>query len=209
MKKLLIIIGVLFNISSVANTDSSSSISFPWHANIGIGYANYQGLTYNTTGTQRIAVSRDFIKHKKIIFGAEIGLQTSLDSRLDLNDEQTELLGGTAVQVVIQPFGDLLVTATRDIEQIPKSAVYTKIGIAYRQMHFDRGTLSSKNQINPEVQVGISYAISQRASISLGYQGIYANTIKLHTQGNAPDGTGYVSSIPSQNGALLIFTVNA
>ena len=202
--------GLLSSVASMTGTMESEPLSpLPWHFNAGIGYVSYQGVLDSSTGLQRLAIARDVAQYEGVALGFEVGVQTGLDARLSLDSNQQDLLGGPAVQVNIRPFADFLVTAMRDICPIPNVAGFVKAGVAYRQMNFDRATLGSKTQISPEFQAGFSLFLSDKARVALGYQGIYTNTIKLRLNGVVPDATGYANSIPSQNGALLTFTMNA
>ena len=45
--------------------------------------------------------------------------------------------------------------------------VFAKAGMAYRQMHFDSNIIHRKVQISPEVQIGVSHALSPQATIGL------------------------------------------
>ena len=202
----------------------------PWHFNASLGYVNYEGLVNDNVALQRISGARDLFNVQDVTFGIELGVQTGVTSRFRTTQTQLDVLGGSAIQGTINPFFDVLGTvmvpmkltswvrehASNAHEMTPIMAVienmnmFSKVGMAYRQMYFDRHTMNPKAQINPEVQVGLSKSLSPHASIAFAYQGIYAGHAGFSVRGANPSlAAGFVQSIPTQNAGLLIFGWNA
>lgn len=119
-----------------------------------------------------------------------------------------DALGGLPIQTTVKPILDLLATLKSNSFGTTPIFAQFKGGIAYRRWQFnDRDSINDKSQIAGEVQAGLGYAISERARLSLSYQGIFGSTPEFRFD---PDSaTGRVSNIPIQNGVLfgLTFTV--
>lgn len=210
-------------------TEPASSPESPWGFSIAMGYVNYENMVDPNTTVQRLAVTRDLLTFDVLNVGLEIGAQTGLASRLLTTANNLDALGGPAVQTVIKPFFDVLGTISAPVRvgssvknTIPvknthiastveyitqgftRLDVFAKIGMAYRQMHFDRDTINPRVRISPELQVGLNTFVSEKVSIALAYQGIYASDATLTTNGSGLYATGAVKSIPTQNGGLVI-----
>ncbi len=223
MKKVIIATALLGSMSAMAGTMGPPPPKpLPWHFHAGIGYVNYNDMVDPNTTVLRIAGERDVFSFQDATFGIEVGAQTGLSSRLSVNETQIEAFGGPAIQATIKPFFDVLGTVmvpfnlpvmdtdAMSMNVLPETAaVFAKVGMAYRQLHFDRGTIDGQSKINAEVQAGLSMPISRQASISLAYQGVYGGGTTLTVNGTPPDATGRINSIPTQNGGLLMFTWNA
>ena len=81
-----------------------------------------------------------------------------------------------------------------------------KLGAAYRRMDVvNRETVNNKSQFAGEVQVGLGMPITDVATLSLLYQGIYGADVNF--QANAAAGTGLIGNIPVQSGVLLSLNV--
>lgn len=155
----------------------------------------------------RLFLARQIAQKNALNLGIEFGVQTGNDGRLSMNAAQNFDLGNVAVQTFIKPMADILLTAEKPLSQFSGDMrVFTKAGIAYRQMHFDRDTINSLRKINPELQLGVSKNISADVMLNIAYQGIYSGNIDLST--NNPTnvqgaGTGNVKNIPTQHGILF------
>jgi hypothetical protein len=229
MKKLIIIMALISSMGATAGSMAPPD-SLPWHFNASLGYVNYEGLVNDNVALQRISGARDLFNIKDITFGIELGVQTGVTSRFRTTQAELDALNGSAIQGTINPFFDVLGTVmmpmklssllqehTRDAHAmtqvkavIDNMNLFTKVGMAYRQMYFDRHTMNPKAEINPEVQVGVSKSLSPQASIAFAYQGIYARGTGLIVNGTNPlMARGSVRSIPTQNAGLIIFGWNA
>ncbi len=212
MKKLIMSIMLLGCMSALAGQVGDDPEAFPWHFFATLGYVNYDDMVDKNVAIERIAGSRDLFYHQAAVFGIEVGVQTGLNSRLLMTGEQRDILGGGPVQAVISTFFDVLGTARTpiDLAFTKHTDAFVKAGMAYRQMHFDRDTINPKVEINPEVQLGVSKSLSPSSSIAIAYQGIYSHGVGLTVSRTSPfGGTGAVKGIPTQNGGLLIFALNA
>jgi hypothetical protein len=76
------------------------------------------------------------------------------------------------------------------------------MGNAYRRLQVnDRITFNDISEVAFELQAGLGMQISDRASLSLNYQGIFNGNTTYNI--NATSFTGHISNIPVQNGILL------
>jgi hypothetical protein len=214
VKKLIVMLLLLGSMHALAGTMGEKK-SLPWHFNATLGYVNYSDMVDANVAIQRIAGARDLFAYRNTTLGIEIGVQTGLSSRLWASQAELDVLGTSATEMVINPFFDVLGTVSVPLDLssvivIDDLSIFSKIGMAYRQMHFDNNMIHRKVQISPEVQAGLTQSLSPHASISIAYQGIYAGKSRLTINRTNPSAiTGAVSSIPSQNGGLVIFAWNA
>ena len=97
---------------------------------------------------------------------------------------------------------DLLATASwQPVESIPVFGLI-KPGIAYRHIQInDRVTFNDLSEVAFELQAGLGMHISDRATLSLNYQGVFSGNTTYTL--NTTTFTGHVSNIPAQNSLLL------
>lgn len=154
------------------------------------------------TALERFAIARELGAYNTARFGAEIGVQNGNTARLSIPQVTLDEIGGMPLQVTIKPMLDLLATASwQPVESIPIFGL-VKTGIAYRRLQVnDRVTFNDLSEVAFELQAGIGMRISNRASISLNYQGIFAGNTTYTI--NTTAFTGHISNIPVQNGLLL------
>ncbi|MFI4919690.1 MAG: hypothetical protein ACHP65_09065 [Legionellales bacterium] len=153
------------------------------------------------TAFGRFAVAREFGVYSGLHFGAEVGVQSGNTFRLNIAQEAIDPLGGILPQASIKPMLDLLASATYQPDSVPAFGLI-KLGVAYRRMQInDRVTFNDLSQAAFEVQAGIGMHLSDRANLSLNYQGVF-NGSTTYTI-NTTQFTGKVSNIPSLNGLLL------
>ena len=216
---MIAVVGCALSLNVMAGTMGSSVTEAyrPWSVIGSIGYTWYKDL-YNggssadssaqasigdgQTALGRFAIARDLISFKKVRFGAEIGVQNGNTARLAIPQVTLDEIGGPSPQVTIKPMLDLLAVASwQPVESVPVFGII-KPGIAYRRLQVnDRVTFNDISAVAFELQAGVGMYISDRASLTLNYQGIFENnttyTVKTTTY------TGYISNIPAQNGLLL------
>ena len=150
----------------------------------------------------RFAIARDFGAYKTVRFGAELGVQNGNTVRLGYSEEQLDLLGGMPVQATMKPMLDLLATAAwQPMESVPAFGL-VKAGIAYRRLQInDRTSVNDVSEVAFEIQAGLGMHISDRANLSLNYQGVFNGSTSYAV--HPIPGTGHISNIPNQNGLLL------
>ncbi len=143
--------------------------------------------------------------YKTIRFGVEVGVQNGNTARLAIPQVTLDAIGGLPPQVTIKPMLDLLATASwQPVESIPVFGLI-KPGIAYRRMQVnDRVTFNDLSELAFELQAGLGMHISDKASLSLNYQGVF-NGNTTYTI-NTTTFTGHISNVPVQNGILLSFS---
>lgn len=221
LKLKLIAAGCAFALSSVATAGSMGSLAsadeHPWSIIGSLGYTWYDGA-YNGDSTidvdaqpsvgdgqtplGRFAVARELYAYKKFVFGGEIGVQSGNNFRLPISQDTLDEIGGVMVQATIKPMLDLLATATW--QPLENRLVFgvVKLGVAYRRMSInDRVTFNDLSQAAFEVQAGLGVPLSDRAAISLNYQGLFDGATNYTV--NTTTSIGSVSNIPMQNGLLL------
>ena len=134
--------------------------------------------------------------------GAEIAIQNGNTARLSIPQDTIDTVGGILPQVTIKPVLDFLATATwQPTEYLPVFTV-VKPGFAYRRLQVnDRVTFNDLSQIAFEIQAGFGIVLSEKATLSVNYQGIFDGSTTYTVNDTAF--TGHISNIPSQNGLLF------
>lgn len=216
IKAIFIATGCALSVNVLAGTMGAAmpEASRPWSVIGSLGYTGYQHA-YNgipigqaaigdgQTAVGRFAIARAFSSLKNVHIGAEAGVQNGNTMRIGMSQESMAELGALLpVQTTVKPMLDLLATATfNPLSSMPVFAV-VKSGIAYRRMQInDRVTFNDLSEVAFEVQAGLGMNISDRASLSLNYQGIFNGTTRYTI--NTTELTGHISNIPNQNGVLL------
>ncbi len=80
-------------------------------------------------------------------------------------------------------------------------SAYIKGGAMVRHISHDRSTINDLRQANLEFQAGLSRNLSSTLSMSMGYQGVFSNGLKLQTL--SVTNTGTIKNIPSQHGVFV------
>ncbi|HHT0593743.1 TPA: hypothetical protein ACTXXA_001648 [Legionella anisa] len=181
----------------------------PWSVTGSLGYTVYEDMYRDDGQTTlgRFAIGRDVYTSSPIALGLEVGVQSGNTMRYFPSQEAIDALGGLPIQTTVKPMLDLLATLKTDTFGVSPIFAQIKGGISYRRWQFnDRNSINDKSQIAGEVQAGLGYFISERANLSLFYQGIFGSTPDFRF--SADNATGRVSNIPLQNGGLLGLTVS-
>lgn len=183
------------------------SLGYTWYNNFYHGGSEADPLAQaaigdGQTALGRFAIARDLGSFKAVRFGVEIGVQNGNTARLAIPQVTLNEIGGLPPQVTIKPILDLLATAScQPVESIPVFGLI-KPGIAYRRMQVnDRVTFNDLSEVAFELQAGLGTHISNRANLSLNYQGVFEK--KTTYTINSTTFTGHTSNIPMQNGLLL------
>ncbi|ETO93296.1 hypothetical protein [Legionella oakridgensis] len=180
----------------------------PWSVTGSLGYTVYEDMyrSDGQTAVGRFAIGHEIYTSHFLQWGFEIGVQNGNTMRYFPSQAAIDALGGLPIQTTVKPMLDLLATVkTASFGTTPVFGVL-KGGIAYRHWQFnDRDSINDKSLIAGELQAGLGYAISERTSLSLSYQGIYGGNPDFRY--NADNAIARVSNIPMQNGVLLGLTV--
>lgn len=178
------------------------SLGYTWYQKAYHGWFDAQtAIDDGQTPLGRFAIAKDFGIFKTISVGAEAGVQNGNTMRLDINQFQLNELGGLPVQTTVKPMLDLLATASYQPINMPAFGL-VKAGIAYRRLQInDRVTFNDLSEVAFEVQAGLGMHLSDRASLSLNYQGIFNGNTRYII--NTTQFIGHISNIPNQNGILL------
>jgi len=215
----ILLAGCVLSFSAMAGTMGTplSEEYRPWSVIGSLGYTWYNNF-YNTASTTnpstqaaigdgqtplgRFAISRDLGSFKTARFGVEIGVQNGNTARLAISQATLDDIGGIAPHVTVKPMLDLLAIASwQPVARIPLLGII-KPGIAYRHMQVnDRFTFNDLSEVAFELQAGLGVRISDRASLSLNYQGVFDRNTTYTI--NTTTFTGHTSNIPAQNGLLL------
>ncbi|OYV54384.1 MAG: hypothetical protein B7X00_01405 [Legionella sp. 21-45-4] len=222
MKMSVLAASVAVALNATAGTMGAVEEAHPWSVLGSLGYTwfndAYSGgaladptaqtaIGDGQTVVGRFAIARDvyaydFEGFKTVHFGLELGVQNGNTIRLGIPQANLDIVGGLPVQSTIKPMMDLLGTLTlQPMDEYPAFGV-VKLGVAYRRMQInDRVTFNDLSEAAFEVQGGLGYKISDRADLSLSYQGIFNGSTNYTI--NSTTFTGHVSNIPNQNGLLL------
>lgn len=182
--------------------------SHPWSITAGLGYTVYEDMYRNDgqTALGRFGIAREIGKSPVLTWGLELGVQTGNVMQYYPSQEAIDALGGLPIQTTVKPMLDLLATAKSGYFSTIPAFAQMKAGIAYRQWQFnDRDSINNLSQIAAELQAGLGYALNDKTSLGLFYQGIFGANPDF--QFNADTATGQVSNISVQNGVLLTFTM--
>ncbi len=197
---------VFANISTINNFFIAKQW-LPLHLSVGVygGYGASSGA-YQQDGqaTQgRLAFGLSTPQNNNLSLGAEAGVQSGNTMRLYASPALITTAGGLPIQSTLKPFVDFLLTARGKI--LPNAPLYAMLkgGIAYRQLTLDDRTSSQDGlrQVNGEFQAGLAYSLTDRATVTAFYQGIYAGNnagLNLDSAGNVT-----ISRIPTQQAGFL------
>lgn len=218
-KGMIAIAGCVLSFSAIAGTMGAplTDGDRPWSVVGSLGYIWYDnfysgGPTADAsaqaaigdgqTAIGRFAIARDLGVFKAVHFGVEAGIQSGNTARLGIPQVTLDEIGGLSPQVTVKPMLDLLATAAwQPVESLPIFGLI-KPGIAYRRLQVnDRATFNDLSEVAFELQAGLGAHISDRASLSLNYQGIFEGNTTYTI--NTTTFTGHISNIPVQNGLLL------
>lgn len=178
------------------------SLGYTWYQSAYNGSSTARGaIGDGETSLGRFAIARNLGMFKMVGLGAEVGVQNGNTMRLNINQAQLDELGGLPIQTTVKPMLDLLATASYQPIGAPVF-VLGKAGIAYRRLQInDRVTFNDLSEVAFEVQAGLGMNLSDRANLSLNYQGIFDGKTRYVI--NTTAFTGHISNIPNQNGILL------
>lgn len=213
IKPILVLLGCCLSFVSFAGSMGTAPPpaeidNCPWSITGSLGYAGLVGAYagQGQSGAGRFAMGKVFHDYGRSSLGLELGVQNGTTMQLFIPEATLDVLGGVPVTVTVKPLLDLLVTW--NFSPIASSAGFgeLKLGAAYRRMDvLIRQTVNNKSQFSCEIQAGLGMPITDVATLSLLYQGIFGSN--LNFQANAITETGLIANIPVQNGVLLSLNV--
>ena len=218
-KRHLVVLGCCLSFTAFAGTMGQAPAvvvdMHPWSVVGSIGYTAYQN-SYNSNGQTpvgRLAIAKDLFNlgdtgigndlfnAAGTHIGLELGVQNGNRMPISVPQATLDTLGGLPISTTVKPMLDLLATVqVAPMAETPAFLV-VKGGIAYRQWQMDRDTVNNLSEVAGEVQAGVGIPVSDAATLSLLYQGVYGSS--PHFTVNTTAATGHVSNIPVQNGVLL------
>jgi len=180
----------------------------PWSMTGSLGYAGLNGA-YGGQGQSsvgRFAFGKTFHDDGRSSLGFELGVQNGTTMQLFIPEATLEILGGLPVTVTVKPLLDLLATWRFNAMSTTTMFGEVKLGAAYRRMDvINQQAVNNKSQFAGEIQAGLGVPITDVATLSLLYQGIYGADVNFRV--NATTETGFISNIPVQNGVLLSLNI--
>jgi hypothetical protein len=210
MKKILsILVCLSFSLPVFAHTSSKSASVWwsPSRISVGAygGYGNVSGA-YKQDGqvTQgRLALGLRVAEYKSLSFGAEAGVQSGNTMRLYPSDTFIAATGGLPVQSTLKPLLDILVTMKGQLFPGHRLFGTLKAGAAYRQLVFDdrSSTRDGLRKVNGELQAGLAFNLTNHATLTAFYQGIYSGANAGLAINSVGDVT--ISRIPTQHAGFL------
>lgn len=206
MKKLHLATGLIFFSSLAAANTCLECDGFNWGFSASLGATNYQN-GYGSDGQStlgRLSLETQYLLNDLFVLGLEFGIQNGNAMRLDVPKSTLDILGGEPINVVIKPTVDVLAT----LKFVPfdsKLFGFMKGGVAYRQLQVDRNEVNDVSKLNPELQTGLGYALTDNSYLYVGYQHIFGSSPKY--QVNPVTEKGSISGIPSQDSLLIGFSL--
>jgi hypothetical protein len=193
--KLLLCSGALLSMAAAAQAS-------PFYVGASGGYSALSG-THDETGSiaGRLVLGLEVHESEPVIWGVELGVQSGSDVRLDGSEANIGTYG-LPIEAKLKPLADILITAKTESDPEQPWSVFGKVGAALRQLSLSNRSSSddSITRFAPEVQLGVGYQVSKKATLVLYYQGIYAESnagIGLN------NGNVEIDHIPMQNGGFL------
>lgn len=207
MKKQLItasLMGLFFSLPVFAEPDADRP-SIPLYVGAYSGYGHISG-GYKQDGDMvqgRFTLGLHFVEYRRWTLGGEVGIQSGNTMRLSADPAIINAAGGLPIQSTLKPLVDVLFTVKAQIWESQPLFYLLKGGVAYRQLTLNDRSSSrdSLNKINPEIQMGLGFNVTERVVITALYQGIYSHDnagIKLNHVGDVT-----LSHIPTEQAGLL------
>ncbi len=139
----------------------------------------------------------------RYLVGAEVGVQSGNTMHLSVSNALVLASGGLQWLATLKPLADILVATKIQIAIQQPIYITLKAGAAYRQLQLDDRHSSNYyvSKVNPEVQAGLSMALTPHAMLTVLYQGIYSKCnvgASLNDAGNAT-----ISHIPTQQAGFI------
>jgi hypothetical protein len=215
IKQTLLSLGCCLSLASVSFAGSMGAPppppvidTCPWSITGSVGYAGLDGAFQGQgqTAIGRFGIGKVLRDTGRSSLGLELGVQNGTTMQLQIPQETLDILGGVPVTVTVNPLIDLL--GTLRFTPLSTTAMFAdiKLGAAYRRMDvLIRQTVNNKSQFAGELQAGVGMPITDAATLSLLYQGIYGAGVNFRA--NEATETGLISNIPVQNGVLLSLNV--
>lgn len=149
----------------------------------------------------RLSLETNYDVSESLSLGLEIGVQNGNTLRLNIPKPLLDILGGEPVSVVVKPLMDALITLKTMPFDNPGIFGFLKGGLAYRQLQVDRNEVNDLTKINPELQLGLGYGMTDNSALFIAYQHIFGSNPNY--QINPLTETGHIENVPSQNSLFL------
>lgn len=175
----------------------------PWSLEIGLGYSSYSHMSANEGNTvlARIGIAKELLHLQQLHAGMEMGVQSGNTGGLNVPQHTLDVLGGLAIESIMKPTMDILVTSKFYPSRYNSSFTQIKAGLMLRQWQFNRGSINNMTKINPEIQIGIGRDINRIVSLALSYQRIVGNAPNF--QITSENCYARVAGIPGESGIIL------
>lgn len=207
MKKFLLPLLLMFNISTAFALDTQKeALSLPIYVGFSEGYGKIQGA-YRQEGSGafgHFTAGLKVMDREKFNLAVESSIQSGSTMRLNVDAATLAAIGSIYPKATLKPMLDLLLAFKVQLLPDHSSLVgIVKGGIAYRELSLDDRTSDhdSVRKINPELQLGLGYQVTQHSMLTLSYQGIYSKSdagITLDENSNLN-----LERVPSQHAFVL------
>lgn len=178
-----------------------------WNLGVAIGYTHYQSNDIQQgRDAELVRLSIGFVpvELSKLALGLELGLQTANDIEMMISPNIP--VGGVPLHASIKPMLDLMGTLQLSLNGAKTVFAILKGGVVYRRMHFTENTISNISRINPKLQAGFGFMVTQRIKLVTYYQGIYSSSVDLKEHVISQKAGLYsqsVQNIPCQHSVLI------
>jgi hypothetical protein len=176
----------------------------PFYVGASGGYSAVSG-THDEPGSiaGRLVLGMNAYETEPVIWGLELGVQSGSDVGLEASNEVLGSYYDGPIHANLKPLADILLTGKTESSVEEPWSAFAKVGAALRQLNLTDRSSSQDNitRFAPEVQLGVGYQVSKKATLVLYYQGIYAQSdagASLDDEGNTR-----IDHIPMQNGGFL------
>lgn len=181
----------------------------PWSVMASLGYTSYEygSEGQGQTPLGRLAIGKSLCDFGQSSIGFELGVQNGITMNTFVPQARLNVLGGLPITVRVSPLLDLLADFKLSASPNVPAFLDVKLGLAYRRLSvINRATIGNKSQFAGELQAGVGMPITEVATLSLLYQGVYGGDLGLEIT-DITNGTAYIKNIPVQNGILLTLNV--
>ncbi|HAU0230588.1 TPA: hypothetical protein ACT9K7_001839 [Legionella pneumophila] len=200
-----LIVALLASQPAASNCFDCSNTRVSISGSTGVAFYNdaYARDGQSILGRLSLELQREF--SESLSLGLEVGMQNGNTMRLDIPKPVLNTLGGEPVSVVVKPLLDALATLKITPFDNPGLFGFVKGGIAFRQLQVDRNEVNDLVRLNPELQAGLGYGLSDNGAFFVGYQHVFGKNPNY--QVNPLTETGHIENLPSQHSILLGFSI--
>jgi hypothetical protein len=189
---------------ALSQNSIASTLSNSYFFTAAAGFSQYNGFENNSGDGGLISASfgKNMFQFGRWIIGSEVGAQTGTHGRAFINDSAKENLGGTAVQLTINPTinANIRVLIPSDNARI---GPYFKLGFSYWNITTDRDTVKDRSTVTGTFEGGINIPVNNNLGLEIGYQESFSPNFEIKVEGVGCDGTGVIFGAPKRRSLML------